>query len=128
MRAPLAIIAATLWISINEFLRNQLVLLDRWIEHFRALGMTFPGDPVNGAVWGLWSLCFAVTLFFLSRRYDLLATVALGWCFGFVLMWLVVGNLGVLPFGVLPVAVPWSFVEVLGAVWLLRRIAPTTPA
>jgi hypothetical protein len=62
-----------------------------------------------------------VALLFLSRRFSLWETVALGWLFCFVLMWLVIGNLGVLPMSILPYAIPWSLVEMAGAVWLLKK-------
>jgi hypothetical protein len=123
MRPFLAILASTAWISVNEFLRNQVLLIDHWTGHYAAMGLTFPGEPLNGAVWGLWSFCFAVALFFLSRRFTQLETAALGWVFGFVLMWIVIGNLGILPYGILVVAVPWSLMEVSGAVWILKKIA-----
>ncbi|MEX1132159.1 MAG: hypothetical protein WEC15_02945 [Flavobacteriales bacterium] len=122
MRPILAILAATVWISVNEFLRNQLVLIDHWTGHYAAMGLTFPGEPVNGAVWGLWSLAFAVAIFVMARRFNLLETAALAWSVGFVLMWLVVGNMAVLPFSVLPYAIPWSMVEAFGAVWLVKKL------
>jgi hypothetical protein len=40
---------------------------------------------------------------------------------GFLLMWVVIGNLGVLPFGILPYALPLSIVEVLGATWIIFK-------
>lgn len=122
MRPVLAILAATVWISVNEFVRNQLVLLDHWTQHYANLGLIFPGDPLNGAVWGLWSLAFAMAIFFIAKRYDLLQTTVLAWLVGFVLMWLVVGNLGVLPFSVLPVAIPWSMAETFGAAWIVKKL------
>lgn len=123
MRSSFAVLTATVWISVHEFIRNQVLLLDHWIGHYQGMGLQFPSEPVNGALWGVWALCSAVALLFLSRRFSLWEAVALGWLFCFVLMWLVIGNLGVLPMSVLPYAVPWSLVEVAGAVWLLKRIA-----
>ena len=41
---------------------------------------------------------------------------------GFVLMWLVVGNLAVLPFAILPVAIPLSLLEVGIGVFIARRV------
>lgn len=122
MRPILAILAATVWISVNEFLRNQILLIEHWTGHYASMGLTFPGEPVNGAVWGLWSLCFAVAIFVLARRFNLLETAALAWIMGFVLMWLVIGNMAVLPFGILPYAIPWSMVEAFGAVWLVKKL------
>lgn len=121
MRPIYAVLAATVWISINEFLRNQVLLIDHWKAHYEALGLTFPQEPHNGALWGVWALCFATVLLVVSRRFDFVATLGLGWSFGFLLMWIVVGNLGMLPLGVLPYAVPWSVVEVAGAVWLVKK-------
>ena len=123
MRPLLAILATTVWISLNEFLRNQLVLIDHWTQHYAAMGLTFPGEPINGAVWGIWSLCFAVAIFFMARRFSLLETSVLAWGVGFVLMWLVVGNLGLLPMSILPYAIPWSMVEAFGAVWIVKKLA-----
>jgi hypothetical protein len=123
MRPLLAILAATVWISLNEFLRNQLVLIDHWTQHYAAMGLTFPGEPINGAVWGIWSLCFAVVIFVMARRFSLLETSVLAWGAGFVLMWLVVGNLGMLPMSILPYAIPWSMVEAFGAVWIVKKLA-----
>jgi hypothetical protein len=123
MRPVLAILAAAVWISLNEFVRNQLVLLDHWTAHYAGMGLTFPGAPINGAVWGIWSLCFAVVIFFIARRFSLLGTAALAWLFGFVLMWLVVGNLGVLPMSILPFAIPLSMLEAFGAAWIVKKLA-----
>ena len=123
MRPLLAILATTVWISLNEFVRNQLVLIDHWTAHYTSMGLTFPGEPINGAVWGIWSLCFAVAIFFMARRSSLLETGALAWGAGFVLMWLVVGNLGMLPMSILPYAIPWSLVEAFGAVWIVKKLA-----
>ncbi len=121
MRTILAILASTVWISIHEFLRNQLLLIAHWTDHYEGMGLTFPGEPLNGAMWGIWALCFSIALLIVAKRYTLVETAAIGWLVGFVLMWIVVGNLGVLPFSVLPYAIPWSMVEVFGAVWLLKK-------
>ena len=123
MRPLLAILATTVWISLNEFLRNQLVLIDHWTAHYTSMGLTFPGEPINGAVWGIWSLCFAVAIFFMARRSSLLETSFLAWGAGFVLMWLVVGNLGMLPMSILPYAIPWSMLEAFGAVWIVKKLS-----
>jgi hypothetical protein len=121
-KAVVAVLAATLWISVNEFVRNEFLVKDHWTAHYRSLGMTFPSAPVNGAIWGLWSLLFALSILIISRPFDLLRTTALAWLVGFGLMWVVLGNLGVLPFGILPYAVPLSLLEAFGAAWIVKRI------
>jgi hypothetical protein len=120
-RILLPIVLATTWISLSEFARNQLLLASYWNEHYRGLGLTFPAAPLNGAIWGLWSLLFAITVFLLAKRFTLLQTWLLGWFVGFVLMWVVLGNLGVLPFGLLVPAVPLSLLESFVAALVVKK-------
>lgn len=118
----LPILLATVWISLNEFVRNEYVLKPYWTEHYQSLGLSFPDAPINGAIWGFWSLLFAVAVFVISRRFAPLTTFLLSWGVGFVLMWVVVGNLGVLPMAILPFAVPWSLAEAFGAAWTIHAL------
>lgn len=119
----LAVVLSCIWISISEFSRNTFMLHRYWLDHYRESGMVFPEQPINGAVWGIWATVFSAVLLILLRKFSFWQTVFLGWVAGFAMMWLVIGNLGVLPFGILPVAIPLSFVEVLVAVFLIRRVA-----
>jgi hypothetical protein len=117
----LPILLATIWISISEFARNQLLFKSFWVEHYQDLGMVFPAEPVNGAMWGIWSLLFAIAIFIISKKFTLWQTTLLSWLVGFVLMWVVIGNLGVLPYGLLPFAVPLSLIEAFVAAWIASR-------
>ena len=121
VKAILAVILATAWISISEFLRNQLFLKSYWTGHYTKLGLVFPSEPVNGVIWGVWALVFAILILILSRKFSLTGTVLFSWVMGFILMWLVIGNLSVLPFGTLVFAVPWSLVEVFIATVIVRQ-------
>jgi hypothetical protein len=116
------ILIATIWISISEFVRNSFLLHHFWTEHFETLGLTFPEQPINGAVWGIWSLCFAIAIYIFSKKYSLVQTTILSWFVGFVFMWLVVGNLGVLPFGILPYAIPLSLLEAFVATYIIFKL------
>lgn len=122
-KTVIAVILTTIWISISEFIRNEFLFKSYWVNHFQSLGLTFPDSPLNGAVWGLWSLCFAVGIFVLSKSLSFKKTVLTAWLFGFVLMWLVIGNLGVLPIGLLLFAVPLSLLEVSVAVLIIRKVS-----
>jgi len=119
----LPLLLATLWISVSEFVRNSFLLHNYWIEHYQKLGMTFPEQTINGAVWGIWSFCFAISIFILSKKYSLLQTTFLSWFVGFVFMWLVVGNLGVFPFGILPLAIPLSLLEAFLASFIVFKLS-----
>lgn len=63
MKRVLALLSATVWISISEFVQNQFLLTDYWIKHYTTLGLTFPSAPINGAIWGIWSLLFAILIY-----------------------------------------------------------------
>lgn len=93
------------------------------MEHYEYIGLVFPSDPNNGAVWGLWSLCFAIVIFIIAKKFTLFQTTLLSWFAGFVLMWLVIGNMSVLPFGILPFAIPLSFLEVFLASLIIKRLS-----
>jgi hypothetical protein len=110
-KSVLAILSATIWISLSEFIRNQFLLKSYWIDHYKSLGLVFPEKPVNGAMWGVWSLVYAIVIFFLAKKFPLFPTVILAWLIGFVMMWIVIGNLGVLPYRLLVYAVPLSILE-----------------
>jgi len=119
----LPILLATIWISISEFVRNSFLLDDYWVNHYKSLGMTFPEEPINGAVWGIWSLCFAIGIYIISKKFSLTQTTFLSWFVGFVFMWLVVGNMGVLPFGILYFAVPLSILEAFLATYIIVKLS-----
>jgi hypothetical protein len=117
----LPIFLATVWISFSEFIRNEFLLKAYWINHYENMGLIFPAEPVNGAIWGLWSLCFAIAIFIISKKFSFWQTNFLSWFIGFVLMWLVIGNMGVLPFHLLYFAIPLSFLEVLVATIIIQK-------
>lgn len=122
-KTVLPILLATIWISISEFFRNEILLKSYWTTHYEALGTVFPSEPVNGAIWGLWSLLFAIAIFVILKRFSLLQTTLLSWFVGFVLMWVAIGNLGVLPAGLLWFAVPLSLLETFVAALILEKSA-----
>ena len=118
----LPILLATIWISISEFVRNEFLLKSYWIEHYQELGLVFPSEPINGAVWGIWSLVFAISIFIISKKFNLIQTASLSWLVGFVLMWLVIGNLSVLPFKILFIAIPLSILEAFVASFIVSKL------
>ncbi|MEZ5195716.1 MAG: hypothetical protein R2764_04780 [Bacteroidales bacterium] len=118
----LPILLATIWISLSEFVRNELLIKSYWTEHYEGLGLVFPSEPINGAIWGLWSLLFAVVIFIISKKFSLLQTAFLSWFVGFVLMWVVIWNMGVLPDGLLYVAIPLSLLEAFVATFIILKL------
>lgn len=119
----LPVLLATIWISLSEFVRNEFLFKQFWTKHYESLGLVFPSEPVNGAVWGIWSLFLAIAIFIVSKKFGFWQTIALMWFVGFVLMWLVVGNMGVLPYDILFYAVPLSILEVGISVLIIRKLS-----
>ena len=119
----LPILLVTVWISISEFVRNEFIAKSYWIKHYDELGLTFPSEPLNGAVWGIWSLLFAVTIFILSKKFTLFQTTLFSWFVGFVLMWVVTANLLVFPLEILPLAIPLSLLETFVAAFIIHKIS-----
>ena len=118
----LPILLSAIWISISEFARNEVIAKSYWINHYTSLGLTFPSEMINGAVWGLWSFLFAIAIYIISRRFSLLETTFLSWFVGFVLMWVVIWNLDVLPPALLLIALPLSLLEAFIATWIIDRL------
>ncbi len=121
-KAILPIFLATVWISISEFVRNEFLLKSYWIDHYESLGLVFPSEPINGAVWGLWSVCFAIGIYTIAKKFSLVQTTAIAWLLGFVLMWIVTGNMSVLPFRILVFAIPLSVLETFLAALIIKKM------
>jgi hypothetical protein len=119
----LPILLSGIWISISEFVRNELLFKSYWVSHYQQMGLTFPSEPINGAMWGVWSLLLASAIYSISKKFSLLQTTLLAWFMAFVLMWVVIGNMGVLPFHLLFFAVPLSFLEVAVAALILKKMS-----
>lgn len=71
-RVVLAILAAGIWMNLSEFVRNELLVRELWINGFSAIGLSFPSDPVNGAVWGVWTFIFVTVLVLLTRTLGVI--------------------------------------------------------
>ncbi len=121
-KAFLPVLLTGVWVNACEFVRNELLFNHYWVDHFAGMGLSFPSQPVNGAVWVVWGFSMAAFVWALSRRFCLRDTFLLSWFAGFVMMWMVTWNLSVLPAGLLWIAFPFSMVETAGAVFISRRL------
>lgn len=117
-----AIIAAAGWIMASEFIRNQYLIRSLWEGHYKQMGLVFPSGSVNGMMWGVWSVFLAVLIYVLSGRFGLVKTTLLAWLSAFLMMWLVINNLGVLPTGCWVFTIPLSLLETFVAAIIIRRI------
>lgn len=118
----LAVFTSGMWMNVSEFIRNELIIKQVWVAGFENIGLSFPSAPMNGAIWGLWAFIFVAFLTWLITKFDILKSTIISWTFGFVLLWIAMRNMGILPKGLLIWAIPWSFIEVYIAAFISKRI------
>ena len=113
-------------INLSEFLRNEIMFKQQWIDKFSSMGISFPSAAVNAVLWITWGFVFAGCVVAICSKFSFARSLVLSWTMGFLMMWVVVGNLGVLPMGLLPIAIPWSIAESALAVFIAQWINPRT--
>ena len=123
-RNIMAVILTGIWVNASEFFRNEVLLKTYWINHYRSLGMTFPSEPLNGMIWVAWGFLFAIAIYIISRKFDLIKTTLISWFMAFVLMWIVTWNLNVLPSAILIYAVPLSLLEAFIGSYICIKMSP----
>ena len=123
-RNIMAVILTGIWMNASEFFRNEVLLKTYWIYHYRSLGMTFPSEPLNGMIWVAWGFLFAIAIYLISRKFNLIQTALISWFMAFVLMWVVTWNLNVLPSAILIYAVPLSLLEAFIGSYICIKMSP----
>lgn len=118
----LPIFLVGLWINISETIRWLFLIKAYWIEHYQNLNLILPDEPVNGITWMIWGFLYASMMFILSKKFNILQTALLSWFVAFVLMWIVVWNIGVLPTGMLWINAPLSLIEAYIAAFICKRL------
>ena len=123
-RRIIAVILTGIWVNVSEFFRNEILLKKYWVDHYQSLGMTFPSEPKNGMIWVAWGFLFAIAIYVISRKFNLIQTTLLSWFMAFVLMWVVTWNLNVLPSAILIYAVPLSLLEAFIGSYICIKMSP----
>jgi ABC-type multidrug transport system fused ATPase/permease subunit len=123
-RSIIAIVLTGSWVNASEFFRNEVLLKTYWVNHYQSLGMTFPSEPQNGMIWVAWGFLFAIAIYIISRKFNLVQTTLISWFTAFVLMWVVTWNLNVLPSAILVYAVPLSLLEAFVGSCICRKMSP----
>ena len=125
-RIIMAVAVSGIWINTSEFARNEVLFKRYWLEKYESLGLVFPSATVNNIMWAVWGFVLAGCVVFLARKLTLIGTTLLAWMMAFLMMWIVIWNLSVLPVRLLSVAVPWSIAEVAVAVLIAKKILGRT--
>jgi hypothetical protein len=121
----LPILVAGIWINISETARWLLVIKSYWTDHYQQLNLVFPNDPVHGIIWLIWGFLLAIVIFLLSEKFSLLQTSFISWIAVFVMLWIVLWNINILPVHILWYVIPLSFIEVFIAAFICKKLSPT---
>jgi uncharacterized membrane protein len=73
----LPIVIAGLWITVSEFVRDELLFKSYWVDHFASLGLKFETLPINGLLWTVWCFILASVIYRLLQKFSFWETVGL---------------------------------------------------
>jgi hypothetical protein len=118
----LIIISAGVWVTVSEFIRNEFLFKSYWVDQYNLMGLRFETKPINGILWMIWSFILAYIIFKLLQRFSFVQALLTAWLAGFVMMWMTIFNLQVLPIRLLLPAIPLSLLEVAVAELIINRI------
>ncbi len=107
------ILLVSLWINIFETLRWVLFARPDIDKHFKAANLVLPNGPINNILWLIWGIIIAVMIFIISKKFKVLQTTFIVWITVYVMQWIALWNMAVLPIKVLWLAVPLTFINVL---------------
>ncbi len=121
-RVITSILLAGVWVSVSEFIRNEIFLKNHWVDHYASMGLVFNTTSINGIWWVIWSFLMAYGMYVLLKYLPFKKTIWITWLFSFVMMWITLYNLQILPLSILVIAIPLSIIEVLFAGFILKTI------
>lgn len=107
------IFVVSLWINIFETLRWVLFAKPDIDMYFKAANLVLPNQPINNILWMVWSIIMAVMIFIISKKFKVLQTTFIVWIIVYVMHWIALWNMTVLPINILWLAVPLTFINVL---------------
>jgi hypothetical protein len=107
------ILLVSLWINIIETLRWILFAKPDIDMHFKAANLVLPNEPINNLLWLIWGIIIAVMIFIVSKKFKVLQTTFIVWITVYVMHWIALWNMAVLPINILWLAVPLTFINVL---------------
>lgn len=107
------ILVVSIWINIFETLRWILFAKPEIDMHFKAANLLLPNEPINNILWLIWGIIIAVMIFTISKKFKVLQTTIIVWITVYVMHWIALWNMAVLPLNILWLAVPLTFINVL---------------
>ena len=119
----LPILLTGIWINFSETIRWFLLIESYWIEKYQSLNLILPTGLTTNITWMIWCFLFATVIFILSKKFSVLHTAFLAWFMVFVMMWIVIWNVGILPTGMLWFNAPLGLIEVFIGAWICKKLS-----
>jgi hypothetical protein len=116
------ILLVSLWINISETLRWMILAKPDIDNHFKAVNLVLPDEPINYILWSVWGVIIAVMIFVISKKYKVLQTTFIVWIIVYVTHWIALWNFSVLPLNILWLAVPLTFINVFVGTSICSRL------
>jgi hypothetical protein len=88
--------------------------------YFKEANLVLPNEPINNILWMVWGIIIAVMIFIISNKFKVLQTTFIVWIAVYVMHWIALWNMAVLPINILWLAVPLTFINVLIGVLISR--------
>jgi len=123
-KSILTVLVTGIWVNISETIRWELLIKLYWIEYYQNLNLDFPVELTNNLAWMTWGFLVALVVFILSRKFTLMQTAVISWLALFVMLWIVLGNINILPMEIIKFVVPLSLLEVFVASWICQKLSP----
>lgn len=117
----LPILLTGIWINISETIRWELLIKFFWIEQYENMGLVFKNELTNGIIWMIWGFLFAAIIFILSKKFTAIQAALIAWFTVFVMMWIVLWNMSLLPTGILWTNAPLSLIEAYIAALICKK-------
>ena len=117
----LPVLLTGIWLNISGTVKWLFLLESYWIEKYETLNLVFPTGIINNTTWMIWGFLFAVMIFILSKKFNLLQTALLSWLAAYGMMWVLVWNIGVLPTGMLWINIPLSLLDAFIGALICKR-------
>lgn len=125
-KTVLPILAAGIWINISETVRWELLIKSYWVEYYKSLNLVFPLELQNNLTWMCWGFLFAFVVFVLSKKFNLLQTTFISWLVVFIMLWVVLWNIDILPVELLWYNIPLSLLETFVAAVICKKLSEKT--
>ncbi len=121
-KSIIPILLTGLWLNISGTIRWVFFIEAYWIEKYNNMNLVFPTGSSNNIVWMIWGFLFAITIYIISKKFSLIQTTLLSWFAVYVLMWIIVWNIGLLPIGMLWINIPLSLLDAFGGAFICKKL------